>query len=157
MSSDTRTPDWAGAIAALAFAGTGLFAIVESLAMTPLGAIFPRTIGAVLLGLSLLQLVRCLTGRGGASVLEEGETGGSTLRRLILAVVLMLWVMLFPVVGFVVTSLVAALGLMVIAEFEALTPRATVLRVAIVSAMVFLFHWLMVAVLHIPMPRALLF
>lgn len=157
MTTETRHPDWTGALAALGFASLGAYAVAESLAMTPLGAIFPRTIGAVLIGLSVLQIARCLLGRGGSTVLEEGETGGSAPRRLALAVVLVLWVLLFPVIGFVVTSLAAALALMAIAEFETHTLRAIVLRVCIVTAMVGLFYWLMVRVLHIPMPRALLF
>lgn len=157
MTTETRRPDWTGALAALGFGAVGIYAVAESLAMTPLGAIFPRTIGAVLIGLSALQVARCLLGRGGGTVLEEGETGGSAPRRIALAAVLVVWVLLFPVIGFVVTSLAAALALMAIAEFETHTLRATALRILIVAAMVGVFYWLMVRVLHIPMPRSILF
>ena len=150
----TATRDWPGAAVALGFAALGAYAVSGSLAMTPLGAIFPRTIGGVLIALALVQAVRCLLGRGGASALEEGARGGSAARRAALAGVMLVWVVAFPLVGFVVTSLIAGSILMVIAEFERLTPRLLTLRLLLVAAMVAAFYWLMVAVLYIPMPRA---
>jgi putative tricarboxylic transport membrane protein len=146
--------DWPGAAVAAGFAALGAYAISQSLAMTPLGAIFPRTIGFVLVALALAQAVRCLLGRGGASTLEDGDRGGSTARRAALAVVLLVWVVAFPIIGFLVTSLVAGAMLMVIAEFEALTPRLVAVRLALVGTMVAIFYWLMVSVLYIPMPAA---
>lgn len=146
--------DWTGAAVALGFAAVGGYAVSGSLAMTPLGAIFPRTIGVVLVALAVFQALRCLMGRGGASTLEDGARGGSTARRAALAAVMLVWVLAFPRIGFLVTSLVAGSLLMVIAEFDALTPRLLTLRLAIVAAMVGLFYWLMVSVLYIPMPRA---
>jgi putative tricarboxylic transport membrane protein len=145
--------DWPGAAVALGFAALGAQAVSGSLSMTPLGAIFPRTIGIVLAGLALVQAVRCLAGRGGASTLEEGARGGSIWRRAALAAVMLVWVVAFPVVGFLVTSLIAGAVLTVIAEFETLTPQRLALRLAMVAAMVAIFYWLMVSVLYIPMPR----
>lgn len=152
MNAATR--DWPGALVALGFAGVGGYAVSGSLAMTPLGAIFPRTIGLVLIGLSILQAVRCLAGRGGASLLEEGQTGGSTARRVALGVVMLIWALAFPVVGFIVTGLAAVVALMVIAEFDRLTAQALVLRIAMAALLVAVFYGLMTRVLFIPMPRA---
>lgn len=152
-----RRPDWPGAVAALAFLAVGGYAVAESLRMTPLGAVFPRTIGAVLLALSALQLARCLAGRPGGAALEEGERGGSVARRAALAAVVLAWALAFPVVGFVVASLAGAFALSFIAEFERISPLAHAVRVAVLLAMVGLFYWLMTAVLNIPMPRAWLF
>lgn len=146
--------DWPGAAVALGFAAVGGYAVVSSLSMTPLGAIFPRTIGAVLAALALTQLSRCLAGRGGASTLEDGARGGSTRRRASLAAVMLAWVVAFPLIGFAVSSLVAGSLLMAIAEFDKLTPRRLATRLLLVAAMVAVFYWLMASVLHIPMPRA---
>ena len=147
--------DWPGAAVALGFAALGTYAVSGSLAMTPLGAIFPRTIGGILVVLALVQAVRCLTGHGGASALEDGDRGGSAWRRAALAAVMLVWVIAFPRLGFVVTSLAAASALMLIAEFDTLTPRRLAVRLLLVAAMVAAFYWLMVSVLYIPMPRAL--
>lgn len=152
MSAAVR--DWPGAAVALGFAALGGYAVAGSFGMTALGAIFPRTVGAVLVVLSVVQVLRCLAGRGGALTLEDGERGGSRWRRAALAAVMLVWVLAFPVVGFVVTSLLAGWALLFVAEFEPLPARTVGLRIVIVTAMVGLFYWLMVGVLHIPMPPA---
>jgi putative tricarboxylic transport membrane protein len=157
MTSRTA-PDLTGAAVALAFAALGGFAVVESLGMTTLGAIFPRTVGGVLIGLSLVQFGLALTGRGGQSSGEGSDTGHEGMeRRIALIVVMIAWALLFPVIGFVVTSVVAGIALLFIAEHERPSPLGRLVRIAAVIAMVAAFYWLMVVVLFIPMPRALLF
>jgi putative tricarboxylic transport membrane protein len=150
----TAARDWPGTVVALLFAGLGGYAVSGSLGMTPLGAIFPRTIGLVLVGLAAVQAARCFTGRGGASELEEGETGGSVWRRAGVGAVMLAWALLFPVIGFIVTGFLAVVALGFIAEFDPPTPRQLGIRLGIAAAMVGLFYWLMVAVLYIPMPQA---
>ena len=152
MSAAAR--DWPGAAVALGFAALGGYAVAGSFGMTALGAIFPRTVGAILVALSLVQALRCLAGRGGALTLEDGERGGSAARRAALAAIMLVWVLAFPAVGFVATSLVAGWALLFVAEFDRLPPAAIGLRLVIVAAMVGLFYWLMVSVLNIPMPPA---
>jgi putative tricarboxylic transport membrane protein len=149
--------DWPGTAAALGFLALGGYAVAESYAMTPLGAVFPRTVGALMAGLSLVQLVRCLRGRAGPRSGEGGEGGGSAVRRAAMAAILLVWALVFPVVGFLVTGTLAGLALLFVAEFEPVPPRTLALRAAAVVAMVLISWWLMTAVLLIPMPAALLF
>jgi putative tricarboxylic transport membrane protein len=150
----TAARDWPGTITALIFAGLGGYAVSGSLGMTPMGAIFPRTIGLILIVLAVIQTVRCYTGHGGASELEEGTTGGSVWRRVGVGTVVLAWALLFPVVGFIVTGFLAVVALMLLAEFEPLPPKQLGIRLGIAGVMVGLFYWLMVAVLYIPMPQA---
>lgn len=150
----TVSRDWPGFLVAVGFAGIGGYAATQSLGMTPMGAIFPRTIGLILIVLAAIQAGRCLMGKGGASRLEEGTQGGSIPRRIGVAAVMIGWALLFPVVGFIVTGFVAVVALMLIAEFDRLSRKALAFRLAIAIAMVGLFYWLMVAVLYIPMPRS---
>jgi hypothetical protein len=150
----TAMRDWPGTVTALIFAGLGGYAVSGSLWMTPMGAIFPRTIGLILIVLAAIQAMRCHTGRGGASQLEEGTTGGSVGRRAGVAAVVLLWALLFPVIGFIVTGFLAVVALMLLAEFDPITPRQLSIRLGIAAVMVGLFYWLMVAVLYVPMPQA---
>lgn len=148
------TRDWPGFCVAIFFAGIGGYAVAQSLQMTPMGAIFPRTIGAILIVLAAIQAGRCLFGKGGASALEEGTKGGSVARRIGVATIMIGWALLFPIVGFIVTGFVAVVTLMLVAEFDRLTTKALALRLVLAIAMVGLFYWLMVSVLYIPMPQS---
>jgi putative tricarboxylic transport membrane protein len=154
MSEERRKPDLAGAAVALGFAAVGALAVVQSLAMTTLGAIFPRTVGGVLIGLAAVQIALSLGGRGGQGGGEGADTSWDGLgRRLTLVAIMLAWAILFPLVGFVVTSVAAALGLLFVAEHEQPPLAMRLLRIAVVVAMVAVFYWLMVRVLYIPMPR----
>jgi putative tricarboxylic transport membrane protein len=156
--SSRPAPDLAGAAVALAFGALGLFAVVESLGMTALAAIFPRAVGGVLVGLAAVQAVLSLLGRGGQASGEGSDTGRAGMgRRIGLVVIMLAWALLFPVVGFVVTSTIAGIALLFVAEHEQPSPTTRAAGVAAVIVMVGLFYWLMVAVLYIPMPQAWLF
>jgi hypothetical protein len=154
MSATRGRPDIAGAAVALGFGAVGVLAVVESLGMTMLGAIFPRTVGGVLIGLALVQVALALGGRGGQGGGEGADTSWDGLgRRLALVAIMLAWAILFPLVGFVVTSTAAALGLLFVAEHEQPSLATRLVRIAVVVAMVAVFYWLMVRVLYIPMPR----
>jgi hypothetical protein len=128
--------------------------------MSPNAAAFPRTIGAILLGLSVIQLLRSATGRS-STVLEEGVSLSAQReglgRRLTLVVTMFAWAILFPVIGFVVTSFAAALVLTATAQFGRPSPARAAVYGICISVFVFGFYLLMVNVLNIPLPRALLF
>lgn len=159
MSAPSFRPNLGGAAVALIFLAVGAYAVWTSLSMTMLGAIFPRTIGAILIGLSMIQVVRALAGRGGQRSGESAEASNEEglVRRLGLVLVMVAWAIVFPLVGFVATSLVAAIALVFLAEHENTPVAIWILRIAVVSAMVMAFYWLMTRVLYIPMPRGLLF
>lgn len=161
MSGEGNAPgrDWAGAVASAFFACVGIYVFAASFAMSPMAAMFPRTIGAVLAGLALIQIAAAVTGRSarsveaGASLAEQTEGLG---RRLILLGCMIGWALLFPVVGMLVTSLAACVILMLTAQFGRLSPQRLAVYLATILAMVVLFYLLMTRVLNIPMPRGLL-
>jgi putative tricarboxylic transport membrane protein len=158
--AEASGPDWAGAVGAVIFAVIGAYVLWASLAMSPNAAAFPRTIGAILLGLSVIQLLRSATGRS-STVLEEGVSLAAQReglgRRLTLVVTMFAWAILFPVIGFVVTSFAAALVLTATAQFGRPSPARAAIYTVCISIFVFGFYLLMVKVLNIPLPRALLF
>lgn len=158
--SEARGPDWAGAAGAVVFALVGTFVLWASLSMTANAAAFPRSVGALLVVLSLIQLFRSATGRS-STVLEEGVSLSAQkvglLRRLTLIATMIAWAILFPIVGFVVTSFVAGLVLTATAQFGRLTAARAAIYGVSITLLVIGFYLLMVHVLHIPLPRALLF
>lgn len=158
--AEARGPDWAGAAGAVVFAVIGAYVLWASLAMSDNAAAFPRAVGAILIGLSIIQLVRSATGRS-STVLEEGVSLTAQKeglgRRLILVVTMVAWAILFPVIGFVVTSFAAAIVLTATAQFGRPSLGRTAIYAVSISAFVLGFYLLMVHVLNIPLPRALLF
>ncbi len=160
MSGSTGQRDWAGAVGSFFFAAVGLYVFVTSFAMSPMAAMFPRTIGAVLAVLALAQIAMALTGRSGASV-EAGSGPAAQregfARRMVLLGTMIAWAALFPVIGLFVTSLAACVTLMFAAQFGRLPPRRLALHLAVVLAMVVIFYLLLGRVLNVPLPSGLLF
>lgn len=160
MTAGRGRRDVAGAAGSVFFLAVGLYVFFESLSLSPLAAAFPRTIGAVLAGLALLQTAASLSGRSGVAM----ETGGAAQgqaeglgRKLTLIAAMAGWALLFPLVGMFVTSLAACLVLMATGLFERIAGRRLAAYLAGVMAMVAAFHLLMSHVLNIPLPRGLLF
>lgn len=140
------------------FAGIGVLAYLQIKDMSAMGSVFPGTLSAVLVLLSLM-LIAFQVGRPQApgKVEEPGAVKPSTVRRFSIIVAMAVWALLLPPVGFFVTSLMAFLVLTVIATFE--RPSAREVALYAVSAVVIVgsFYWLMDQVLGLRMPAGLLF
>jgi hypothetical protein len=124
--------------------------------MTMLGAIFPRTVGGVLIGLALVQVALALGGRGGQGGGEGADTSWDGLgRRLALVAVMLAWAILFPHRS--ASSSPASSPPSPCSSWPSTSAPSSAVRgscaIAIVVAMVGIFYWLMVRVLYIPMPR----
>ncbi len=161
MSDDIDgTKDIAGAVGSSVFAAIGLYIFVTSLGMSPMAAMFPRTVGAVMAALAVLQIAAALTGRSriamekGSSLRDQAEGLG---RRLTLLAVMIGWALAFPLIGMFVTSLIACIILMFTGLFGAISRLRLTAYLAAVLAMVVVFYLLMERVLNIPLPRGLLF
>ena len=152
--------DLSGAVGSAFLGAVGLYVFVASFALSPMAAMFPRTIGAVLAILALVQIGAALTGRSakaveaGSSVADQAEGLG---RRLVLLATMIGWALLFPVIGMFVTSLAACVILLFTAQFGPLSGRRRAVYLGVALGMVAIFYLLMREVLNIPMPRGLLF
>lgn len=160
---DTTTPrriDWAGIAGSSVFAMIGSYVFITSLSLSPMAAIFPRTIGAVMVVLCAIQIATALAGNSGRSV-EQTGSGAERMdglgRRLTLIATMLGWAMLFPLVGVFFTSLVAAVILMATGQFGRLTSVRLAIYLVALIIMVGGFYMLMTEVLNIPMPRGLFF
>ncbi|GGK37959.1 tripartite tricarboxylate transporter TctB family protein [Salinarimonas ramus] len=136
------------------FVALGIWMLAGSMAMSPLGAVFPRVIAGVMIASALAILALRALGR--ASPPAAVETG-STPRRLLLCLALVAWAGLMPRLGFFTTSIVGFLAVLAIAEYDRWTPKRTAAYVAAALAMVGGFYLLFVEVLLVPVPRGVLF
>lgn len=152
--------DIAGIVGSVFFflVGAGVFAM--SFEMTPLAAMFPRTVGAALALLAAFYVFAAMRGYRGEAV-ENGSTVGEQAeglgRRIVLLATMIGWALLFPVVGMFVTSLAACAILMFTGLFERLSPGRLAIQLGAVLALVICFYLLMNSVLNIPMPRGIFF
>lgn len=156
--------DWPGMIMAILFILLGLWVLQQSHAMSAMGSIFPRAIAIAMIvfsiGLLIVNLWRTRGARGGTTVPDETVPAGtaeSTPRRLALVGLLVAWALLLPVIGFLVTSIIAFLGILVVANYDSWTLKRMVVYAAISAVTVLAFYLLLVQVLLVPMPVGLLF
>lgn len=140
------------------FVGIGLLAYSETKDMSPMGSVFPKVLSAALVLFSII-LAAIQIGRPVARkvVAEPGAAKASNLRRFATIVVMGLWAMLLPMIGFFVTSLAGFLGLTAIATFERPGIRTLITYVIVAVAVVGTFQLLMANVLLLRMPAGLLF
>lgn len=152
---EKRYRDIPGMITAVLFIGLSILIYLGAQHMSPLGAVFPRTIAAVLGILSLALIVINLRRPKGARA--RLAIGTALLRRLALSMTMLFWVVLMPVIGFLVTSSVAFLAIMTIADHDRPVARTWIVWVISGVLITTAFWWLMANVLLLRMPQGLLF
>lgn len=134
-------------------AAVACVAIVQSAALNPEAAVFPRTIAIgmlVLCGCAALETL--LTRR-----VTEDRSSGAAARRIGVPVSMALAVALVPILGFAAAGIVMALGLMVCAEHDRRSPRSWASLAAGVAAVIVLFTLCFRQLLAVPLPGGLLF
>jgi putative tricarboxylic transport membrane protein len=151
-----RRRDVAGMICAAGFILLGLFIVFGARGMSEVGSIFPRTIGLGMVVFSLALVVVSLKGRP-APAKDQAESKGGNLHRLGLAAVMAAWVVLLPMLGFIVSSLAAFLAIMVIADYDRPGPRTWAIWIAWGVGIVLTFWWIMADVLLLRVPAGILF
>jgi putative tricarboxylic transport membrane protein len=120
--SATPRRDIPGIVGAAILIVIGAIAIYHTRDFSPLGSVFPRTIGAAMILFAAVYIVVALARPQPAKLPERG----SPWRRTLLVVVLVAWAMLLEPVGFLSTSVVAYVAIMLIANFDRWTPRRAV-------------------------------
>ena len=121
--------------------------------MTPMGAVFPRTIGLAMAVIAAVLFVVTLVRRGEAA----SHPPGSTPRRVALVLVMAAWVALLPTLGFFAASGLAFLALVLVANYEPWSVKRALVYGASAVALLAGFYVLFVELLHVPAPRGMLF
>jgi putative tricarboxylic transport membrane protein len=163
-----RYRDPGSIVCALLFIALGAFALAQTPGMSPMGSVFPSTISVAMIVLSVALVVQHLlrpAAPSGTAVptnvaegpAPSGEVQPSTWRRVAVAVILGLWTLAIPMLGFFVSSLIAFAVLIAVASYETPTPKMALGFAVSTLVIVAGFYLLMADVLLIRMPRGLLF
>jgi putative tricarboxylic transport membrane protein len=142
------TSDRAGALGCVLAIALGAAAIWAARDYSALGAVFPRTVGVLLVALGVLYLGMFALGRTQrASTLE-----GSTARRAALAAIMLGWGFALGPVGFLPSSAAAMALLMAVAHHERWTPRTGLLYGLAAAVVLSVLYVLFKHVLLVPLP-----
>ena len=159
----TRFHDPAGTIGAVLFVILGTVLTIESRSMTAMGSVFPTTISIALIIFSLFLILRNVmltiqrTEVAEPPSEEAPAAGGSNLRRAFFIAAMIAWIVLIPVLGFLVASVAGYFCVMVVAMHERMSPKQIALLIVLGAAILAGFYVLMSRVLLIPMPQGHLF
>lgn len=154
--SGAKHRDMPSIVLAILFMLLGGWVLAETGTMTALGSVFPRAIAIALIVISAALIVQQLR-RPMRAGEEQTAAAGSTPRRFALAAVMAVWALLMPVVGFFVTSLLAFLVLLAVANYDGWTARRAAVYGVVGVAVVSGFYLLFVKVLLVPVPGGWLF
>lgn len=141
---------------ALAVASLGLAVLYESTKFSPLAAIFPRVVGVCLVILAALLLIQLLLGKGLMSGHSESMShfaGGNRFRSAGFVVILLSWALLLPTVGFILTSSISFVGILLISTERGTDWRITTKRALLGLIIIGCFYGLFSMLLNVPLPR----
>ncbi|MDH5339283.1 MAG: tripartite tricarboxylate transporter TctB family protein [Rubrivivax sp.] len=148
MTEPARRPDLPGAAGSALMLALGAAALYFAREFSDLGAVFPRAIGAFLVGLSALYIVLVASGR----TRRAAGPAGSHLRRAGVAAVMLGWAYALPALGFLASSAVAMTLLMLLAQHDRWTPRRALGVGAGAAAVLIGLYTLFKLALQVPLP-----
>ncbi len=141
-------PDRAGAAGSALAVIVGALAVWASRDFSDLGAVFPRTVGALMVALGLVYIALTLAGRTHATP----SLDGSMPRRAGVAIVMLGWGFALEPLGFLPSSAAAMAVLLVVANHDRWTPRTALVRAVSVVAVLTGLYTLFKHVLLVPLP-----
>ncbi len=146
--------DYGGMLFAAGFIIIGAWALWETRAFTPLGAIFPRAIASTMIVFAasyvVVAILKPLLGK-------DSRSAESTPRRVLLGVLMVAWIAALSVLGFFTSSLIAFVLLMVISNYDRWTPFHLIVYPITAVCVVAGFYALFAYALKVPLPTGLFF
>ena len=141
-------PDIPGAIGSALMVLLGASAIWAARDYSDLGAVFPRTVGALLVALGGVYILLVLIGR------TRRATGsdGSSLRRTLVAMVMLAWGFTLGPLGFLPSGAAAMAALLLIAQHGRWTLRTALLYGLSTSVILVGMYALFKHALQVPLP-----
>lgn len=147
-----RDLDRSGLVVALGTFSLALYVLWESRFFSPLGAVFPRFVAIVLLLAAVILAIVILI----RQQRPPKEGGGSNRRRAVLALALMAWVALVPVLGFAIASLIGFAAVGVVAKYDRWNVRGWLAFGLATLAGVMAFYFVFSVFLKVPLPEGAL-
>ncbi len=144
-----RPADRGAAIVAALLMAVAAAALWQSRELSPLGAIFPRTIGVTLLAAGCVVLWRSLRGSAPPS---RGLPREGWLRGALMIVVMGLWIGVLERAGFAAASVVAFFALAIVTDRDPPAPARLLRFLAVALVVVLGFQLLFVQGLKVQLP-----
>lgn len=144
--------DLPGVAGSILFLLTGTLALVYSGDFSALGAVFPRTVAAVMIVLSAVYVAVALR----RPRTQAPHARGSASRRISLMAAMLLWAVLLDRIGFLTSSVAAFAALLVIANYDRWTPRKAVIYAAVGIAIIGGLYAIFRFGLQVPLPPGML-
>lgn len=149
-SSSQQRRDTAGIVLCGVLFVVGALVLYASMDFSTLGAVFPRTVAAVMMVFCVAYAVTAWRPAHPPAAAAEG--GGSSVRRIGLFLVMLLWAVVLPTVGFLLTSIVAYVLITLLANYGAWTPRKVLNRAVAGTLILVGFYVLFRNFLYVPLP-----
>lgn len=146
--NERRRPDLPGAIGSVLAIALGIAAYAAAADYSDLGAVFPRTIGGLLIALGATYLVLVARGRTHRAALEAG----STWRRAGVALTMLGWAWVLQPLGFLWSSALAFAALLFIANHARRSPRTLAMHVLAGALLLGGLYALFKHALQVPLP-----
>ncbi len=117
--------------------------------------VFPRAIAIAMIVLSIMMIVWNLVRPSAAG--REEQQAGSTVRRTLLVVVMLVSCFAMPLLGFLISGILCFGVLMLVAMYDVWTPQKKIVYPVVAAAIVLGFYTLFSNLLKVPLPVGLLF
>lgn len=140
--------DLPGAIGSGIMVVIGAGAIWAARDYSDLGAVFPRTVGALLIALGIVYIVLVGLGR----TRRAAAVDGSSVRRALVAIVMLAWGFTLGPLGFLPAGAAAMAALLLIANHDRWTPRTALAYGLSCAAVLGLLYALFKHALQVPLP-----
>ena len=141
-------PDIPGAIGSGLMVLIGAGAIWAAREYSDLGAVFPRTVGALLIALGIVYIVLVVAGR----TRRADAVDGSSVRRALVAFVMLAWGFTLGPLGFLPAGAAAMAALLLIAHHDRWTLRSALGYGLATATVIGLLYALFKLALQVPLP-----
>jgi putative tricarboxylic transport membrane protein len=146
--TDRHRADRIGAAGSAVAIALGVAAFWGARDFSDLGAVFPRSVGALLVVLGSAYIALTLLGR----TRRIDALGGSSVRRAATALVMLGWAFTLGPLGFLASSAAAMAALLVIAHHDRWTPRRAVAYAGACALVLIGLYSLFKFALQVPLP-----
>jgi hypothetical protein len=148
MTKARRDRDLTGAIGCALLIAVGAAAIWFSRDFSALGAVFPRTVGGLMVTLAVVYIGLVARGR----TARQAPLGGSPARRVVVAGVMLAWGFLLEPLGFLPSSTAAFVVLLAVANHDRWTSRSVLVYGLSAALLLGALYGLFKQVLLVPLP-----
>ncbi|MCH9806279.1 MAG: tripartite tricarboxylate transporter TctB family protein [Alphaproteobacteria bacterium] len=154
---DNRTREISTPIMAALFVAIGALVIWDTTTYTDADSyVFPRTIASVMIGLSVLLAIQWLLGWTKGDDVETSTIAKSIPRRIGLVLAMIGAALLMPLLGFLISGILAFTAIMFAAMYDPWTPYRAIVYPIAGATIVVGFYLLFSRVLQVPLPEGTL-